>query len=287
MEGFEMNQLEIFEIEDEDMPTIQNPGSALGEAIGAHMELALNRYLAQLVDQYSCRLISKGPLKKGKATKLLLYDDYGTAYNIDSVVTNEANQPLILVEYKYIRYKKHNRDKGSWVCTAHNAVRRRYSSIRSSIAILAGSWSKSSVAMMKSHEINIFIIPFDKITELLKAHDIVFDWGEKDRHVAQESWEKYSKLTPLQKFQIAEDMIAVVKDDVEAAINLTLDNQASREITRTVVEIHTNLGEVRWFEFNTIQDAIEFLEDFTIEEILKIESGYTLLDIPVFSSDDE
>jgi len=42
-----------------------------------------------------------------------------------------------------------------------------------------------------------------------------------------------------------------------------------------------------WFEFNTIQDAIEFLEDFTIEEILKIESGYTLFDIPVFSSDDE
>lgn len=72
------------------------------------------------------------------------------------------------MEYKYIRYKKHNRDKGSWVCTAHNAIRRRYNSIRSSIAILAGSWSGSSVAMMKSQDINIFIIPFDKITTLLK-----------------------------------------------------------------------------------------------------------------------
>ena len=41
------------------------------------------------------------------------------------------------------------------------------------IAILAGSWSGSSVAMMKSQDINLFIIPFDKITTLLKKHKII------------------------------------------------------------------------------------------------------------------
>ena len=165
---------------------IQNPGSALGEAIGANMEMALNRYLSELVAKYDCHLISKGKVnpKTGKHTKLLLFDNFGTNYNIDSVITNESMQPLILVEYKYIRYKKHNRDKGSWLCTAHNAVRRRYNSVRSSIAILAGSWSGTSLAMMKSHDINLFVIPFQKITELLKVYDIKFDWGEKERDVA-------------------------------------------------------------------------------------------------------
>ncbi|MEO5359907.1 MAG: hypothetical protein H7843_05605 [Nitrospirota bacterium] len=271
------------------MSKIENYGSAIGEAIGSQMEHALNTYLTGLVCQYDCRLISTGQKnpKTGKVTKLYLYDTYGTAYNIDSVITNESMQPLILIEYKYIRYKKHNRDKGSWLCTAHNAIRRRYNSIRSSIAVLAGSWSKSSVAMMTSHDINIFIIPFDTITELLKKHNIEFDWGEKDfdwgekdRDIAAESWEKYSLLSDKQKLEIAENMIAVVKDDLEITIAKILDNATKRGVERVTIEIHTNIGEVKRFEFDGIQAALNFLEDFSFEEILNNADSFTLFDTP-------
>lgn len=50
--------------------------------------------------------------------KLLLYDNYGNDYNIDGVITDESMRPIILFESKDIRYKKHNRDKGSWICNA-------------------------------------------------------------------------------------------------------------------------------------------------------------------------
>ena len=269
------------------MENIQNPGSALGEAIGAQLEIALNSYLTEIVSGYSCHLISKGKQnpKTGKATKLLLYDNFGTAYNIDSVVTNELMQPLILIEYKYIRYKKHNRDKGSWLCTAHNAVRRRYNSVRSSIAILAGSWSGSSIAMMNSYDINIFIIPFHKITELLKEHQIKFDWGEKDRDTAVESWEKYSKLTEKQKLKIAEEMILEIKPDLEAIIEKTLDGSINRNIEKVSVEIHTNIGEIKRFEFNNIDEALDFLEDFSFEEIFNYSNSFTLFDKPIFDAE--
>lgn len=262
--------------------SIQNPGSALGEAIGAQMETALNSYLGELVDKYKCRLISKGKVnvKTNKETKLLLYDNFGTAYNMDAVVTNEEMQPLILVEYKYIRYKKHNRDKGSWLCTAHNAVRRRYNSIRSSIAILAGSWSMSSRAMMRSHDINLFIIPFETITALLKKHHIKFDWGEKDREIAVESWGKYRHLTDKQKRKIAEEMIAEIKPDLETSIEKILDNSTKREVERVSLEIHTNIGEVKRFEFNSIGDALDFLEDFSFDEMLNNAHSFTLFDKP-------
>ena len=261
----------------------QNPGSAIGEAIGAQMEHALNKYLTELVQDYSCRLISKGQKngKTGKDTKLLLYDNFGTAYNIDAVVANESMQPLILIEYKYIRYKKHNRDKGSWLCTAHNAVRRRYNSVRSSIAILAGSWSKSSMAMMSSQDINIFLIPFDTITQLLKKHDIKFDWGEKDRHVAVDSWTKYSLLTDEQKHQIGEEMINAIKPSLIAAIEKTLDNTAERVVEKVALEIHTNIGEVKRFEFDSIEDAMNFLEDFSMEEMLNNADSFSLFDKPI------
>jgi hypothetical protein len=271
------------------MDNVQNPGSALGESIGAQMEIALNAYLTEVVSKYSCHLISKGKEnpKTGKATKLLLYDNYGTAYNIDSVITNESLQPIILVEYKYIRYKKHNRDKGSWLCTAHNAIRRRYNSVRSSIAILAGSWSGSSVAMMKSQDINLFIIPFDKITSLLKKHKIKFDWGEKDRHIASDSWEKYSALSKRQKLEVAEEMIELIKPELEAAIEKTLDNTAKREVEKITIEIHTNIGEVKRFEFKDTQSALDFLEDFSFDEMLNNADSFTLFDKPTVDHDDD
>lgn len=266
---------------------IQNPGSALGEAIGAQMEGVLNAYLTELVDKYECYLISKGQTnsKTNKSKKLLLYDNFGTAYNIDAVVTNAEMQPLILVEYKYIRYKKHNRDKGSWLCTAHSAIRRRYNSIRSSVAILAGSWSMSSRAMMRSHDINLFIIPFETITALLKKHHIKFDWGEKDRDVAVESWEKYRRLTDEQKRKIAEEMIAEIKPELEAAIEKTLDNSTKRLVEKVSLEIHTNIGEVKRFEFDTIDDALNFLEDFSFDEILNNDHSFTLFDKPEMGED--
>lgn len=269
------------------MANVQNPGSAIGEAIGAQMEIALNKYLTELVSKYDCRLISKGQVnpKTKKETKLLLKDNFGTAYNIDAVVANEIMQPIILIEYKYIRYKKHNRDKGSWLCTAHTSVRRRYNSVRSSIAVLAGSWSRSSVAMMKSHDVNIFIIPFEKITALLKKHDIKFDWGEKDRKIAVTSWNKYKKLTEKQKLKIAEEMIAEIKTDLEAAIEKTLDNSVKREVERVTIEIHTNIGEVKRFEFPNIKEALDFLEDFSFEEILNNADSFTLFDNPEVEDD--
>lgn len=266
---------------------VQNPGSALGEAIGANMESALNEYLIEFVKDYACHLVSTGPLnpKTGRHKKLLLYDNFGTAYNIDAVIANEAMQPLIVIEYKYIRYKKHNRDKGSWLCTAHSSIRRRYASIRSSIAILAGNWSGSSLAMMQSHDINLFLIPFEKIVELLKEKDIDFDWGEKDRTTAVASWNKYSDLSPEEKLQIGKDMIDLIKPELEARINQILDDSITRSVDRVSVEVHTNIGEVKRFEFDSIQDALEFLEDFGFDELFESGDSFTLFDVPEADND--
>ena len=118
-----------------EMPKIvANPGSALGEAIGILIELAINKRLDPIAKQNNCIYITAGAKnpKTQLDTKLLLKDSNGIEYNVDAVIANTKLQPLILIESKYIRYKKHNRDKGSWVCTAHQSLRKRFSSVRSS-----------------------------------------------------------------------------------------------------------------------------------------------------------
>ena len=270
---------------------IQNPGSALGEAIGAQMESALNRLLDRIANEQGCHFVSKGvrKTKGGKVQKkLLLSDKFGTNYNVDSVIANEKMQPLILIESKYIRYTKHNRDKGSWVCTAHPALRRRYSSIRSSVAVLAGSWSRSSLAMMKSYDINFFIIPFEKICEFLAAYNVDFNWGEKDREKAVIAWRQYNKLRNVERARIGQAMVDLVKREVEQLILKILDDTIDRQVDKVLIELRSNIGEVKAYEFTTVEEAIEFLNREEFKEVFLTTDSDSLYDPPpAFGDDDE
>ena len=260
------------------MKNIQNPGSALGEAIGAHLENALNAFLYHLCKELGYHFISTSVIEGRR--KLLLYDNFGTAFNIDVVIANESMQPIILIESKYIRYKKHNRDQGSWLCTAHPAIRRRYRSIRSSIAVLAGNWSSSSLAMMKSFDINIFLIPFERICELLAQHGIVFDWDEKDSLSAKEAWQYYTQLTDSQQKMIGAEMVALVQEDVKSLILRILDDSVTRAIAKVTIELHSNLGEVKIHEFNSVIEAVEFLNSEELQGVFLTTDSLTLFDPP-------
>jgi hypothetical protein len=268
---------------------IQNPGSALGESIGAEMENALNAYLTHLVESRGYHFLSKSPAKNktGTPKKLLMYDNFGTAYNIDAVIANESMQPLILLESKYIRYKKHNRDKGSWVCTAHPAIRRRYASIRSSIAVLAGNWSSSSLAMMRSYDINLFLIPFKRICDLLAAYNIEFDWDEKDRVTAVKSWETYSGLSNTQKANIGVEMVNVIKDDLGKLVLGILDDTIPRQIDKILIELHSNLGEVKAYEFISVDEAVEFLNTAELKNVFITSDSLSLFDPPPILENNE
>lgn len=262
---------------------VANPGSALGEAIGASMEAALESLLIKIADEYGYHYLTAGVRKTKagkKVKKLLMSDNYGNEYDIDGVIANESMQPLIIFESKYIRYTKHNRDKGSWICTAHSAVRRRYHSIRSSIAILAGSWSGSSIAMMKSNDINIFQIPFTHIIDLLKAHNIDFAWGEKEREKARQAWRQYNRLSEREQQKIGEEMIAIIEPSLVPLIEKILDDTVEREIQRVVVEIISNLGEVKIFEFDLVEEAIAFLNQENLDRFFLTLNSVTLFDPP-------
>ena len=268
---------------------VANPGSAIGEAIGAAMENALRNKLVEIADVHSCHYLTSGVRKTkavNKVKKLLMADNYGNEYDIDGVLANEAMQPIIIFESKYIRYKKHNRDKGSWICTAHSAVRRRYHSIRSSIAILAGSWSQSSQAMMTSNDINLFFIPFDYICEILHNYGIEFNWGEKEKDKATAAWYTYSELDQSQKEEIGDLMASYVEEQLTALITKILDDTIDRSVEKVLVELVSNLGEVKVYEFTCVEDAVDFLNEENLEGEFLTTDSLTLFDPPPVFEDD-
>ncbi len=122
------------------MAQVSNPGSALGEAIGSLLEQEIHILLRPIVEQHGAIYITSPQEISAKARKkLILTDQDGNDYEVDAVIVNRRFQPLVLLESKYIRYKKHNRDKASWICTAHTKLRTKFPTIRRSIAILMGS----------------------------------------------------------------------------------------------------------------------------------------------------
>jgi len=257
---------------------IRNPGSALGEAVGVYLERNLHTLTNSLCDKLGYHYISESPIPNKK--KLLLYDNIGIPYNIDGVITNQGLQPIILLEYKYIRYKKHNRDKGSWLCTAHPQLRNRYETVRSSIAVLGGSWSKSSITMIKSHDINIFMIPFDYICERFSKVGIDFNWDEKDRDTAIKSWKTWISLEEKVRESFGQSLLKPIIKDYTSCLKKILACSDEREIEKIFIQLITNLGERKGYYFDSIKSAIEFLSDLNPNEIINLDEAITLLDTP-------
>lgn len=169
-------------------------------------------------------------------------------------------QPLVLVESKYIRYKKHNRDKGSWICTAHYSLRRAYPTIRKSIAVVAGSWSRSSKAMIESFDVTLFEVPFQRLVDTLAQYEVDLLWGEKETHKVREAWRNWSLLTDAQFAETARTLLAEIEPQLQGSMKATLDTAVPREVSTVEVTIETNLGESRRYTFASIAEAIEFLE---------------------------
>lgn len=262
---------------------VTNGGSAIGEAIGHFMEEEVQKCISDFLTDYQCHFLKQtgyNPITRKTSKKLLLYDDFGNDYNVDGIITNEHMQPLVLLESKYIRYKKHNRDKGSWICNAHSAIRRRYPSIRASVAVLAGNWSKTSLTMIESHDVNVFLIDFSYITNILRSKGINFEWEENDRKAALEAWNKYDALTENDKTDIAIQMVSSIKNNLFAVLANVLDDTKPREVKRVVLEIHTNKGEINKIAFNSINEAKKYLESFSVNNMFNSASFITIFDIP-------
>ena len=243
---------------------VTNGGSAIGEAIGDLLEQQVHKTFKEIEENNHVYFLTRyGTTKAGKESKkLLLPDEYGNEYNMDGLLINEGGIPLMLIESKYIRYKKHNRDKASWICNAHSAVRKFFPSIRSSVAILAGNWSGTSLAMLTSYGVSYFMVPFNEISNILKDYGVDFEWEENEYDKALSAWEVFSTLSDYDKQQIGIRMIDIVKEELVEYVESILDDTVIRELKSIVIELHTNKNEVFKYTFENKEEAIEFLTKF-------------------------
>lgn len=262
------------------MTRVANPASALGEAIGTLLEKEIHHIFRPLAEAHGYIYVTTGLGNKGtkQTAKLLLEDDDGNKYNIDAVIINRRFQPLVLIESKYIRYKKHNRDKASWICAAHSRLRQRYSTVRQSIAILMGNWSKPSKHLLESFDVSLFEVSFDDICNVLSEFGIDYRWAEKDRQKAQQSWMLFSSLPDNEKQKIGRRLIEKIREPLSQELSRVLDDSKPRKVKSVTLTVHSTYGETRVFSFTDLPSAIHFLKTKQEEEVVDIALAPSLID---------
>lgn len=259
-------------------PHVTNYGSAIGEAIGSTIERGVNALLKPLAEENGYIYVTYiENTKTRQPGKLLLKDHFGNAFNIDSVIVNNRMQPIVLIESKYIRYTKHNRDKGSWICNTHYNLRRSYPTVRKSIAVLAGNWSGPSLNMMRSYDVTIFEVGFRAIVATLHEYGIDITWKEKERNVAKDAWIAWNSLQANQMDVIASTLLADIQDNLRESLKTTLDDTLPHELRELELIAKTSKGESIRYIFQSIEELSHFLDERQVQEIIYTEHGPTIL----------
>ncbi len=237
---------------------VANPAAALGQQVGQLLEDELVKGLRPLIKEYGYSIGSER-LRNGT----------DNIYQIDAVIRDSEGTPIVLIDPKYIRYKKHNRDKGSWLCTAHYNLRKTYPSIRKTIAVLAGRWSGTSLALIRSFGVEVLLLDFDHLAAALRNYDIEFDWSEKDRDTPRQSLTKFESLTDTNRQSLARSLVDPVlgklRNSVRAVIETDLSDTA-RRISSVEVLLKTDQNEMLLLQYESVSGAIRGMTSYISDE---------------------
>lgn len=245
---------------------VANPASALGEAVGKLFETAIVEGLKREVEARNHKI---------RAAKLR--NGTGNTYQIDAVVFDSDENPVIIIDPKYLRYTKHNRDKGSWLCVAHYNLRKTFPTIRKSIAVLGGRWSAPSKALIQSFGVEILEVPFSKIADVMASRGIDFDWGESDRATARTAWEIYETIENEDRSKMALEMASDIMEQLKSDVVHVLDTDMSaipHRVSEVEVLLKTDLDEMLLLRFGSIANSLQAMAQLVsdrpdINELLK------------------
>jgi len=202
--------------------SIKDYASALGEAIGKMAEEAIKSFIEQLAQTYDIKI---GQRK--------YFDKVGIDFEIDLPIVKNNNL-IALIDIKYLRYKKHARDKSSWVVVAHNRLKATFPSIKRNLVILLGTgWTEQAKKLIYTSCSDIIEIEPNILNEILSKYGIEFVWDEKDTETPKKSWEKFFTLSEDKKDAIKKEILEKtgIKQQIESWFKqYVLDDDSNEKI---------------------------------------------------------
>jgi len=122
--------------------------SHIGQMIGESFENAVIKFIKSYLKKSHSEFVILDP-ERGR--KLLTLDmPGGVKRQLDTVVaTIDSDDPVALLETKWLKDGRHWNDKGAWILQLRE-VRRNYPTVRGAAAILAGFWNEGFRVLLRN-----------------------------------------------------------------------------------------------------------------------------------------
>lgn len=247
----------------------KSPAHTLGQAIGNFIEQHFENELSEICNArelYLDVIGSERPARRGK--KITWLDAYNNKHDLDFVIERGGTKrkigtPAALIECAWRRYAKHSKNKAQEMQGAVLPVAENYSINKPFIgAVLAGVFTAPAVEQLKSHGFKVLYFKYDDVVDAFKSVDVDIRTTEttSDKD-AQQSLDQIRELSDKQNKKVFEFILKNYKTEVEE-FKRSLVSALDRQIYQIIVAplYGTNL------EFASIDEAIEFIENFSEKE---------------------
>jgi hypothetical protein len=241
----------------------------LGQIIGESLENAIEPFLREFASKYNLYFDKKEsrPARSGK--KVTWTDINNNTHDLDFVLEREGTlehigRPVAFIECAWRRYTKHSRNKAQEIQGAIIPLIEKYKKENPFIGvILAGEFTDNSIKQLKSLGFTILYFPYKLIINAFQliGIDVYFE-----ENTAEEVFEKqivlWENLPDVQKNKIYKN----ITEQNLLEINKFLSS-LQLKLDRKITKIYIWMMYGKQYEFNSIEEAKEFIVNINIDGI--------------------
>lgn len=229
-------------------------GRAFGQRLGKLIEDEIHRVVQDSLYGTEFEFIPKGQLT----------DLHGKLCTHDGLVVDREGHPYAVIESKVIQKAKHATEKAAKVAREHPDMKRAHPTLRSSIAVLAGDFTPEPLRMVEASGASLLFIPQDHLVSTCHDYGIRILW--KDREAAKSAvaaLKRYNKLTQKELKDLGQRILKPVAAQLREVVETAVANVPQNPVVGVWVDIFFQRGEIGHHEFNTIEDALEYLQSWS------------------------
>jgi hypothetical protein len=199
--------------------TISSAGHKLGQLIGDWFEV---NFVLPLLTEVATRLrlfldnrqVAR-PMRSGD--KIIWPDEEGNSVDYDFVLElggteDQIGMPVAFVECFWRRGARHSKDKARDDSGKLAPMRATYPTARFLGIVAAGDFTEPARDLVRSHDIDLFYVPKDKIVEAFARHGLVMDYPDSASEQAKarlaSSFEQ--DFTSEKRLAVAATLVALV-----------------------------------------------------------------------------
>jgi hypothetical protein len=149
------------------------PENSLGQWIGYCLWHGTQLILSQVVNEINSSKTTSfelHPIEGGKQVRLP--DEDGTLKQIDHAIYNDQ-EPIVIVESKWLKDQRHLNDKGSWLKLMREIVRES-KSIKRVVLVLGGPWENYR-SQMENRGFSVIITSVEEVYKSLSSFGVKID----------------------------------------------------------------------------------------------------------------